>query len=344
MADQAFAHALSVTAKKPVAVNERLAGSGPAAVALDDFSGDETGVFARKKRYDSCLLLDRALAPQGAECRIARFPDQGFRAGRRIGFPSGLQDKTRCNPVGYRSDTGRNRVDADPVAAIFSRQRFRQGIDAALARRIGRAVQGPSRASHGTDVDDSARLLGDQIGQDGPAAPQRGVQRACQFQFYLLLVVLVVGLPSNRAAYVVHQHIDATECSHRFFHQLLGSGQRADVDGRGDRLDTVPRQLLHRGNSRIPRSIRNHDATTLRSQAPGGSAAYALASAGDDTRLTLEPLRASVQVIEHVGHWIDSWEVRSHRGVRHTKLRPGRNFYSFAGLRQRRSGRQEHRG
>ena len=188
------------------------------------------------------------------------------------------------------------------MAAILGSQRFCQRVHAALAGGVGRPIKGAFRARDRTHVDDRARLLFNHVRQHGLAAPQRRVQGARQFKFDLLLAVLRVGLPPDRAANVVDEHVDPAKRGNRLLHELLSARQFADVDNCGNRFDAVALEVLGGRKSGLFGPIRDDDAASLRAESHCGGAAYSLPSSGHDADLAPQPLCAGVQRIEFILH------------------------------------------
>src|SRR5262245_31013516 len=103
----------------------------------------------------------------------------------------------------------------------------------------------------------------------------------------------MVGLNPNGAADVVDQDIDTAIRLEGLIHQALRSGKRAHVHQHFGGIYAVLPQLSRGPSRTLVNALGDYNLAALLPQAPGRSAANALASAGDHADLVLQPLGPS---------------------------------------------------
>ena len=185
------------------------------------------------------------------------------------------------------------------MAAVLHRQHLGQRQDAALAGGVRQPVK-PARRLR-ADIHDRAGLLLHHHRQHGEAAPQRRIERALQLHLHLVLGVEVIGLDEDRAADIVHQHVDRGRRRRRSYRSAACAPAMVDRSASTFSASTpCSLQLGHRLRRALVDAIGDDDDAALRAETLGRRAADALPGPGDDADFVVQPLAAGRAGIEFV--------------------------------------------
>src|SRR5262249_42052971 len=128
------------------------------------------------------------------------------------------------------------------------------------------------------------------------------IERSFELELHLIFGVKMVRFYPDRAAHVVHEHVDPPERGMRLRHQRLRARECAQVDQHFHRLGSMRAQFVQSFRRALIDTIGDDDPAALLSKPLGGGAADPLAGSRDDTHLAAEPTRAGSSRIKVVRH------------------------------------------